>query len=73
MSCSNTRPGHSTAVGVAARPDKDTKLHPAHNYQAVNRTFDIGEKVYARNYGQGEKWLPAKTFKKKNLVHNCSL
>ena len=41
-------------------------------------TFNIGEKVYARNYGQGEKWLPAKISKKqkktkKNLVPNSSL
>ena len=28
LSCSNTRPGLLTAIGVAARPDKDAKLHP---------------------------------------------
>ena len=36
----------------------------AHDHPAVNRTFNIGEKVYARKYGQGEKWLPAKIIKK---------
>ena len=36
----------------------------AHDCRAVNRTFNIGEKVYTRNYGQGEKWLPAKVIKK---------
>ena len=29
----------------------------AHDHRAVNRTFNIGEKIYARNYGQGEKWF----------------
>ena len=28
----------------------------AHDHRAVNRAFNIGEKVYARNCGQGEKW-----------------
>ena len=39
--------------------------------RAVNRTFNIGEKVYERNYGQGEKWLPAKIIKKTGftIVH----
>ena len=27
----------------------------AYDRGAINRTFNIGEKVYARNYGQGEK------------------
>ena len=28
LSCSNTRPGLLTAIGVATHPNKDTKLHP---------------------------------------------
>ena len=46
----------------------------AHDRRAVNRTFNIGEKVNAKNYGQGEKWLPAKIIKKTGFtIFHCGI
>ena len=45
----------STGRTVRQVQDQQKKNH---NVRSQSRSFVIGESVYARNYGQGSKWLP---------------
>ena len=49
---------HLLKPDLAARvEEKQDQQKKAHDQGAVNRSFEIGEPVYVRNYAQGPKWL----------------
>ena len=46
-------PNLAAKVRQCQSQQKDT-----HDYHACNREFQIGDRVFAKNYGAGESWLP---------------